>query len=135
MIGVTAVLVATMIAILCYNWISSTESVVWVVRGDESFDGAALRVEGLKDTDLLAPQELAFTRAHNFTIPLTLRRGFYHLSVHAGSRVLWRQIVVVDDDKPRLIDLTKLTKPGTQPSAPARSERDSIRAPAPNMPR
>jgi len=111
-IAVTTILIVSMIGILCWRWITSTEPAVLLIEGTPDFQGVVVHV---KSKPPGSSQVVKFTRENAYKPLCYLAPGVYELTVSSDTTTLLKRDIVIQNTQPRRWDLTGLLSATTQP--------------------
>jgi hypothetical protein len=92
MVILTGLVVLLMVSLIYYRWVTITDpTTAIIVRGDDSYDGAVVKVTGNGARTVTATLDAA----NQYETPILVVPGTYTVTVEMGGRVLgkWEPIV------------------------------------------
>ena len=115
MMAVTALMIVSIVGLLCYRWIAIREPSLIQVQGNERWAGALVRIEG---ASLPKPHEAKLDKENEFTTRFFLKPGIYKVRVRKGGVDRFTHEFGVADSLPRILNLGTLkldAPPATRP--------------------
>jgi hypothetical protein len=114
LVAVTLVLFLSMVALLCYRWLSMAEPNGFIeVQGDPAFVGVRVEVTG---ETLAAPSSTRLTSANHYVAHFPLPAGTYHLSILQDDRRLDARDVTLREGSGFVYPLPPSMLPSTRPT-------------------
>jgi len=111
-IAATALLIVSMIAILCWRWMTTVAPVLLVIDGNPSLETQPITIRARNNGSVI---QLKLLRQDAFKTICYLLPGIYEVTVGATNTPILIHEIVIQDSRGHMLNLTNVHPPTTQP--------------------